>query len=199
MVRAYVSPVRLIALLVGMLAMLAASIAFVGPAHAQATPLTIPDVQGKVYNERTGKLRGTFEGAIVDPVVSFKDGKKYKGLMVSGTLVGELTKTANPENPIPVNEEFKTKAKAKVPGPASGEVTTQAVCNILTLNIGAIHLDLLGLVVDLSPIDLVIDAVSGPGNLLGNLLCAVAGLLDPSTALADFLNALLEELFGSTA
>ena len=198
MVRAYVSPVRLIALLVGMLAMLAASIAFVGPAHAQATPLTIPGVEGKVYNER-GKLRGTFEGAIVDPVVSFKDGNRYTGLMVSGTLVGELTKTANPENPIPVNEEFKTKAKAKVPGPGSGEVTAQAVCNILTLNIGAIHLDLLGLVVDLSPIDLVIDAVSGPGNLLGNLLCAVAGLLDPSAALADFLNALLEELFGSTA
>jgi hypothetical protein len=197
MVRAYVPPVRLIALFVAMLAMVAATVVFAGPARAQTTPLTIPDVEGKVYNKKTGKLKGTFEGQIEDPVVSYKHSKKYKGLMVSGTLVGELTKKANPENPIPVNKEFKTKAKASVPGPAgSGEVTAQAVCNILTLNIGAIHLDLLGLVVDLSPIDLVIDAVSGPGNLLGNLLCAVAGLLDPSNPLANFLNALLEQLFG---
>ena len=168
-----VPTVRLAVLLAGVLAMLAATIVFAGPARAQSTPLTIPDVEGKVYSKKTGKVK------------------------VSGTLVGELTKKANPENPISINEPFKTKMKASVPGPTgSGEVTTQAVCNILTLNIGAIHLDLLGLVVDLSPIDLVIDAVSGPGNLLGNLLCAVAGLLDPSNALANFLNALLEELFG---
>jgi hypothetical protein len=77
-------------------------------------------------------------------------------------------------------------------------VGTAAVCQILDLDIGRIHLDLLGLVVDLAPIHLGITAVAGPGNLLGNLLCAVAGLLDPNTALADFLNALLEQLFGSS-
>ena len=36
-----------------------------------------------------------------------------------------------------------------------------------------------GLQVDLSAIMLDITAVAGPGNLVGNLLCAVAGLLDP--------------------
>src|SRR5947208_12328029 len=50
-------------------------------------------------------------------------------------------------------------------------------CPILNLDIGAIHLDLLGLVVDLAPVHLTITAQSGPGNLLGNLLCAVANLL----------------------
>lgn len=55
---------------------------------------------------------------------------------------------------------------------------TAPVCSILDLDIGAIHLDLLGLVVDLAPIHLDITAQSGPGNLLGNLLCALAGLLD---------------------
>jgi hypothetical protein len=34
------------------------------------------------------------------------------------------------------------------------------------------------LVVDLSAIHLTIDAQSGPGNLVGNLLCQIAGLLD---------------------
>jgi hypothetical protein len=55
---------------------------------------------------------------------------------------------------------------------------TQPTCTILDLDIGAIHLDLLGLVVDLAPIHLDITAVSGSGNLLGNLLCALAGLLN---------------------
>lgn len=57
-----------------------------------------------------------------------------------------------------------------------------ATCDILTLNVGAIHLDLLGLVVDTSPIDVLISAVAAPGNLLGNLLCAVAHLLDGSAS-----------------
>jgi hypothetical protein len=78
---------------------------------------------------------------------------------------------------------------------------TAAVCNVLTLDIGAIHLDLLGLVVDLAPVNLDITAVSGPGNLLGNLLCAVTHLLDRSpininavTALLQQINALLGQL-----
>lgn len=193
MLRAYAPPVRLVALFAGMLAMLAATIVFAGPARAQTPPLKIPGVEGKVYN-KNGKKVGTFVGTITDPVVSFKNGSKYKGLMVEGTLDGTLTRTNGTTETV-TNEDFKTKAKASVPGPSSA-VSTQAVCDILTLHIGRIDLDVLGLVVNLSPIDLNIDAVSGPGNLLGNLLCALVGLLDPSTALADFLNALLEELFG---
>jgi len=50
--------------------------------------------------------------------------------------------------------------------------------------------------VHLDPVVLTITAVSGAGNLLGNLLCAIAGLLDPSAGipanlLADLLNAVL--------
>ena len=70
-------------------------------------------------------------------------------------------------------------------------------CSILTLHTGAIHLDLLGLVVDLSPINLTITAQSGPGNLLGNLLCAVANLLNgggPSTSITGLLNRILSLL-----
>ncbi|HEX6480466.1 MAG TPA: hypothetical protein VF043_16640 [Ktedonobacteraceae bacterium] len=70
-------------------------------------------------------------------------------------------------------------------------------CSILTLHTGAIHLDLLGLVVDLSPINLTITAQSGPGNLLGNLLCAVANLLNgggPLTSITGLLNRILSLL-----
>jgi hypothetical protein len=61
------------------------------------------------------------------------------------------------------------------------------VCPILDLRLAPIHLDLLGLRVDTSNIHLLIAAEPGPGMLLGNLLCAVAGLLDAGLSLEDIL------------
>src|SRR5689334_20449027 len=51
-------------------------------------------------------------------------------------------------------------------------------CSILHLELGPLDLNLLGLVIHLDRIVLDITAQSGPGNLLGNLLCSIAGLLD---------------------
>jgi len=51
-------------------------------------------------------------------------------------------------------------------------------CNILILDLGPLDLNLLGLRVQLNDIHLRITAEPGSGNLLGNLLCAVAHLLD---------------------
>ena len=71
-------------------------------------------------------------------------------------------------------------------------------CRVLDLVLGPLHLDLLGLVVDLNQVNLDITAVPGPGNLLGNLLCAVAHLLDGgnTTALQNVLN-VLNRILGS--
>jgi hypothetical protein len=66
-----------------------------------------------------------------------------------------------------------------------------ATCAILHLDIGPVALDLLGLQVNLSEIILDITARSGAGNLLGNLLCAVAGLLDQPGGLPELLNDIL--------
>jgi hypothetical protein len=70
---------------------------------------------------------------------------------------------------------------------------TNPTCPILSLTLGPLHLNLLGLVVDLNQIVLNITAVSGPGNLLGNLLCDVANLLNPAqiNALVVLLNQIL--------
>ena len=68
---------------------------------------------------------------------------------------------------------------------------TDATCEILHLDLGPLHLDILGLVVDLNQIVLDITAESGAGNLLGNLLCGVAGLLDSPGGLARLLNQIL--------
>ncbi|MGH2775174.1 MAG: hypothetical protein ACRDJT_07065 [Actinomycetota bacterium] len=73
----------------------------------------------------------------------------------------------------------------------------QASCDILRLVLGPLDLNLLGLRVQLNRVVLNITAEPGPGNLLGNLLCAVAGLLDRGgllNVIRNILNAILEAL-----
>jgi|RhiMetdeSRZDD1v2_1073273.scaffolds.fasta_scaffold22987_5 hypothetical protein len=78
--------------------------------------------------------------------------------------------------------------------PFQAPVQATGSCRILDLTLGPLHLDLLGLVVDLNQVHLTITAQQGPGNLLGNLLCALAHLLDntgnPTTGLQQIVNQL---------
>lgn len=70
-------------------------------------------------------------------------------------------------------------------------------CPILHLELGPLDLNLLGLRVQLNQVVLDITALPGPGNLLGNLLCAVAGLLDGvdlGEVLGDLLRSLIDAL-----
>jgi hypothetical protein len=66
-----------------------------------------------------------------------------------------------------------------------------ASCTILTLVLGPLDLNVLGLVVHLNQVVLNITAVPGAGNLLGNLLCAVANLLNGGLPIAALLNNLV--------
>ena len=92
----------------------------------------------------------------------------------------------------------KNDKKGVLPSVVVGNITIPVniagqTCPILQLDLGPLNLDLLGLQVDLSAISLDITAVPGGGNLLGNLLCTVAGLLDPGslTQLVALLNQIL--------
>jgi len=72
-------------------------------------------------------------------------------------------------------------------------------CQIPTLTLGPLDLNLLGLVIHLNQVVLTITAVPGAGNLLGNLLCSVAGLLNTGglnlfTQLTGLLNHILAAL-----
>lgn len=70
-------------------------------------------------------------------------------------------------------------------------------CPILHLELGPLDLNLLGLRVQLDQVVLDITAIPGPGNLLGNLLCAIAGLLDGvdlGGILGDLLQSLIDAL-----
>jgi hypothetical protein len=84
----------------------------------------------------------------------------------------------------------------QVSSPAA--IDPPATCTILNLTIQPIDLNLLGLMVHTDTIHLAITAQSGPGNLLGNLLCSLAGLLDNPNAslqqIIDLLNQILGQL-----
>ena len=88
---------------------------------------------------------------------------------------------------IPLQRSAQTGVSSAVQAPAA-----TGTCTILDLTLGPLHLDLLGLVIDLNQVHLVITAQQGPGNLLGNRLCAIVNLLNPrSTAAAVNLNRVL--------
>jgi len=71
---------------------------------------------------------------------------------------------------------------------------TEATCSILHLDLGPLTLNILGLQIDLSRVILDITAIPGAGNLLGNLLCSVANLLNDPSGLAGLLNRILDIL-----
>ena len=74
-------------------------------------------------------------------------------------------------------------------------VVRSSTCDILGVVLGPLHLDVLGLTVDLNQVVLDIAATTGSGNLLGNLLCSVVSLLDGAGSLVDIAN-LLSRILG---
>ena len=125
---------------------------------------------------------GTFNGTL--DIVSFGPNATNTGLVATGLVSGVLhTPTGNQT----VTKELVTDIPVTLGGAGNAPTAPNATCEILHLSIGPIDLDLLGLVVHVDEINITIDAQSGPGNLLGNLLCAVAHLLD-GNPLQDVLN-----------
>jgi hypothetical protein len=123
---------------------------------------------------------GTFTGALSLTNVALNSAGQ---LVFGGTLTGTATTAGGTVTQI-ANQAFELVVGALTGG------GTQGKCDILFLDLAPIHLDLLGLEVDLSQITLDVNAIPGPGNLLGNLLCAVVGLLDggPLAGLGALLN-----------
>ena len=136
------------------------------PVAALATPIT-----------GTGD-NGSFAGTFTPAKFTTKNGNLLANGVLSGTVTdssGATVGTVNRTVSMPV-------------------AVAAATCQVLNLVLGPLHLNLLGLVIDLNQVHLVITAVQAPGNLLGNLLCAIVHLLDgnpTATGLAALLNAIL--------
>jgi len=120
---------------------------------------------------------GTFAGTFQLQRFAVSQGQ----LVANGVLSGVVTNAAGATTSV-----FRTVSIPTAVGTAT--------CQILHLDLGPLNLDLLGLQVDLSRIVLDITAQAGAGNLLGNLLCSVANLLNDPNGLATLLNRILAAL-----
>ena len=107
-----------------------------------------------------------------------------------GATPGSAARTVVTQVSLPLVMPGTTEAAGEANAAAVGDVTALAACDILNLVLGPLDLNLLGLEVHLNQVVLDIVAQSGAGNLLGNLLCAVAGLLDGGGALGQVVNLL---------
>ena len=175
----YTSLRRLIVL--GLVAVLAlgsfSTLAQAAPKNQQTSPLAVP-----VTGTATG---GTFQG--IANITSFAVNSANQ-LVANGTLTGVVTDATG---------AVVQSIAATFSTPVATSPLAAPSCSILALQLGPIHLDLLGLVIDTNQIILNITAVPGAGNLLGNLLCSVANLLNGGLNLqgiADLLNQILAAL-----
>jgi hypothetical protein len=163
-----------------------AATAQAGSAAVASAPAASP---GSITSTVTGTFtnadgQGTFAGTFTPKKFAVVNGVLQatgllKGTMTdaNGTKLGTVSQTAT----LPV------KTSAASSGAKSNAANAALACNVLDLVLGPLNLNLLGLVVTLNQVHLVINAVPGAGNLLGNLLCAVAGLLNGGGVLSGVL------------
>ncbi len=199
-------PLALVAALLTM-AMVLASPGAAGAASKAAkapSPVVAETAAGTMKSKVTGTAEGgrKVAGTFTPSSFTVEDGV----LMANGTLDAVIRGHGKPQQ---ASQDVSIPVKAvNAPGAstlgagAKGMPSAAAAgaCDVLNLVLGPLDLNLLGLQVHLDKVVLDIIAQSGAGQLLGNLLCAVAGLLDGGplggllTQLADLLNQILGAL-----
>lgn len=159
---------------------------------ASATPSNHRNPLENIPITGTIENGGSFTGTA--SVVSFAQ-NATTGQLEANALLSGVLKDASGHVLGRVANEYVT-LPATLTSSAAGADQPAATCSILHLTLGPLDLNLLGLVVHLNRVVLDITAVSGPGNLLGNLLCAIAHLLDggPLSQVVDLLNRVIDLL-----
>jgi hypothetical protein len=142
------------------------------------------------YTDTTGGT-GTLTGTFTPTRFSTQENRLLATGLVTGQLIDSTgtTQSVSQTATLPVN----TTTTGVTPQAAAPTIN----CQVLDLVLGPLDLNLLGLTVHLNQVHLNITAVPGAGNLLGNLLCAVAGLLNgngPLTQITTLLNQILNLL-----
>ncbi len=143
-----------------------------------APSLTVP-ISGTTNNG--GKVNGTFQ--IQKFVVDSSN-----RLTAVGNLVAEVTQQGSTRTVVAAGTAIPVLTSQSVSSAAGTASPAASACNILNLTLGPLDLNLLGLQVHLNQVVLNITAQPGAGNLLGNLLCDVAGLLNGGGALTTIAN-----------
>lgn len=152
----------------------------------------------KVAHDAQGFAKSKIEGETAKgkPVTGYFTPlgfSKHNGhLRARGLVSGVIHQGNGSTRTFSVIRTFRVKSmNGTVPEAArAATAQRQRTCDILHLVLAPLDLDLLGLKVHLDRVVLNIVAQSGAGQLLGNLLCAVAGLLDNGGTLSQLLTKL---------
>lgn len=179
---------RRVQLTAAVLALLLTGTFAVFASPASAAPAAPASALGTMTSEVTGTFTdaagaGTFTATFVPS--QFNTGGGDMG-SATGILSGTLVSADGTSRAVSQQQTFDV------------DQINAIGCEVLDLVLGPLDLDLLGLVVHLDRVVLNITAVPGAGNLLGNLLCAVVGLLDggPLASIVGLLNQILALLRG---
>jgi hypothetical protein len=147
------------------------------PAQA-AAPTTIP-VSGTLANGK-GLVNGTLHVTRFVP--------RLTGLVGVGRFTGTVTNAAG---------KVLKRGSRRLALPVN-LAASRGSCQRLNLALLAPVLGLLGQPVHLNPAHLHVNAAQAPGNILGSLLCTVAGLLNgPNSPLAGLLAPVLNQILGA--
>ena len=207
---------KMLVALVALVTTVCAGLVGAAPAHAQSPEPsaisgvvkgTAKDDTGKVVGKVAGLLNitkfkrqgghlvavGKFTGTITDAAGSVTTVKKTIAMPLKTQKVAGAQKPSVADKKAGIANQLAPQGMKQL-APSAPQAAGALSCQILNLVLGPLDLDLLGLKVHLDTVHLNITAQGGPGNLLGNLLCAVAGLLDGSTGLNGILNGITKLL-----
>jgi hypothetical protein len=148
-----------------LLTVLVAGLLAAGAATAIATPDTV------FGQSAAGKGADTPMGNVSVKLDINKFVKSGRRLIAQGTAIATYTPLSG--TPTVVRQPFTARVTAAGKRALSGTQSQQKICNVLTLQLDQLSLDLLGLHVDLSKVVLTITADS-EGGILGRLFCSVA-------------------------
>ncbi len=194
-----------LALLIALVVTVALAVATGGTATGSSAPAAPAAASRTVAETGQGELRSRIVGEtgngreVTGYFVPLKFSRDNGRVFVRGLIHGVVHNTDGSTRTFDV---LRTRRVMTIEG-VPAQTRTQAAaalapaCDILNLVLGPLDLDLLGLQVHLDRIVLNIVAQSGAGNLLGNLLCAVAGLLDGGlSGVLGRLTNLLNQILG---
>jgi hypothetical protein len=184
----------------------------VGAASTTLTAAGLNDALAKKNNKGGGKGKGNkgdtanigpFNTMTGIPLSAHQKGRNFKGtldivrfeersgsVVAIGTITGKVTGKGKGNKPVTQeNVVLPVSFAPPVQTQSANGVQAQATCQILDLTLGPIDLNLLGLRLQVNQIHIQLTAQQG-GGLLGDLLCAIANLLNGGI-LGQILNQLL--------
>jgi hypothetical protein len=188
--------------------------------NTRALPITVTtrpnpaDATCPILNLELGPIHLDLLGLVVDTSAICVDITAHRGALLGDLLCG-ISNLLNQGTPLDLAFGTLTAGDQQTVLGGLGSVLNDlfgrlgnsgglhgASCDILNLSVGPLHLNLLGLEVDLDncnngPVTVDITAEPGPGKLLGNLLCGLADILNDGgsqTAIDQLLGKISREI-----